>query len=300
MKHTKYISAGTRKSAGNFFHCLLVLLVLVYILGPVVWLVISSVSSPPELLTRPPKWIPWPPDMSRFGLLLFGQGDRAPSTTLTESTLRAFRFAMGNSFVVSVSVTVACLALGTLSGYATARFHSSFGKKLIYLMLLVQMLPVAVLLVPLFLVISRLGLVDRIATVIVLLSAIHLPFVIWILRGYFLGIPVELEEAALVDGATRLQVIRKIVLPLSLPGLFAAGTYTFMQSWNAFMIPLLFTSSDTSRTVTVAISMFVGRHYTDYALMSAAGVLASLPPMLMAIFFQRYLLAGLTAGAVKG
>jgi multiple sugar transport system permease protein len=103
-----------------------------------------------------------------------------------------------------------------------------------------------------------------------------------------------------VDGATRLGALFRIVLPLSLPGLFAAGVYTFMQSWNAFIIPLLFTSSDTNRTVTVAIAQFVGRHYTDYGLLSAAGVLASLPPVVLAIIFQRYLLSGLTAGAVKG
>ena len=162
------------------------------------------------------------------------------------------------------------------------------------------MLPVVVLLIPLYLTLSAMHLLDRLETVVVLLSAIHLPFVIWIVRSYFQSIPADLEEAALVDGATRLQALFRIVVPLSLPGLFAAGFYTFMQSWTAFLIPLLFTSSDTLRTVTVAIALFVGRHYTDYGLMSAAGVLASLPPVALAIFFQRYLLSGLTAGAVKG
>jgi ABC-type sugar transport system, permease component len=289
-----------RRLVGSILQAFLVLLVLLFVLGPVLWLVTSSLSAPKDLLARPPHWLPWPPDFSKYKALIAGSGKGGPATTLTESTLRSFRYAMGNSLVASCSVTLICLALGTLSGYAAARSRSKLGSKAIYLMLIVQMLPVVVLLVPLFLIISKLGLLDKLGTVVVLLSAIHLPFVIWILRGYFQGIPLELEEAALVDGATRLKVIRKVVLPLSLPGLVAAGTYTFMQSWNAFMIPLLFTSSDTTRTVTVAISMFVGRHYTDYALMSAAGVLASLPPMLLAIFFQRYLLAGLTSGAVKG
>jgi multiple sugar transport system permease protein len=298
------MSHSDRKRSHNFagaaLQAVLVLLVLLFVLGPVLWLITSSLSEPKDLLARPPRWLPWPPDFSKYGELVTGGGKGSTVSTLTESTLRAFRYAMGNSLIVSCCVTFICLALGTLSGYATARFKSRFGSKLIYFMLLVQMLPVVVLLVPLFLILSKIGLLDKLGTVIVLLSAIHMPFVIWILRGYFQGIPLELEEAALVDGATRLQVICKVVLPLSLPGLFAAGTYTFMQSWNAFMIPLIFTSSDTTRTVTVAISMFVGRHYTDYALMSAAGVIASLPPMLLAIFFQRYLLAGLTSGAVKG
>ncbi len=277
---------------------LLVCLVVIFILAPVAWLVISSLSSPKDLVTVPPQWLPLPPNLNYYQQLLLGSGETG--TTLTSFTLRAFRYSLRNSLIVGTGVTTLCLLLGSLAAYAFARLRLPFGERLIYLLLLGQMLPVIVLLIPLYLTLSTLGLLDRLETVIVLLSSVHLPFVIWILRGYFLGIPAELEEAALVDGATRLQALFRIIIPLALPGLFAAGVYTFMQSWNAFMIPLIFTSSDTTRTVTVAIAMFVGRHYTDYGLMSAAGVLASLPPVVLAIFFQRYLLTGLTAGAVKG
>ncbi|MDW8269783.1 MAG: carbohydrate ABC transporter permease, partial [Anaerolineae bacterium] len=244
------------------------------------------------------RWLPWPPDFSHYRELLVGTGQTG--TTLTQVTLRAFRYALRNSFLVAAGVSFTALALGSLAGYAFARFRLVGGAQLIYILLLVQMLPVIVLLIPLYMTMNRLGMLDKLSTVIALLSAYHMPFVIWILRGYFQSIPAELEEAALVDGANRLQALVRVTLPLSLPGLFAAGVYTFMQSWNAFMIPLIFTSSDTMRTVTVAIALFVGRHYTEYGLMSAAGVLASLPPILLAIFFQRYLLAGLTAGATKG
>ncbi|BAL98927.1 putative ABC transporter permease protein [Caldilinea aerophila DSM 14535 = NBRC 104270] len=273
-------------------------LVVIFILAPVAWLAISSVAPPKDLLTRPPRWVPWPPDFSNYYQLLWGAGEKG--TTLTAFTLRAFRFSLRNSMIVASGVTLMCLVLGTLASYAFARLRIPLGQRLLYLFLLVQMVPVIVLLIPMFLVVTRLGLLDRLETVILLLTAFHLPFVIWILRSYFLSLPIDLEEAALVDGASRLQVIRHIVLPLAIPGLFAAAVYTFMQTWNAFMIPLIFTSSETQRTVTVAIAMFVGRHYTEYGLISAAGVLASLPPALLAIFFQRYLLAGLTAGAVKG
>jgi multiple sugar transport system permease protein len=276
----------------------LVSLVVIFILAPVAWLAISSVAPPKDLLTRPPRWVPWPPDFSNYYQLLWGAGEKG--TTLTAFTLRAFRFSLRNSMIVASGVTLMCLVLGTLASYAFARLRIPLGQRLLYLFLLVQMVPVIVLLIPMFLVVTRLGLLDRLETVTLLLTAFHLPFVIWILRSYFLSLPIDLEEAALVDGASRLQVIRHIVLPLAIPGLFAAAVYTFMQTWNAFMIPLIFTSSETQRTVTVAIAMFVGRHYTEYGLISAAGVLASLPPALLAIFFQRYLLAGLTAGAVKG
>jgi multiple sugar transport system permease protein len=276
----------------------LVSLVVIFILAPVAWFAISSVAPPKDLLTRPPRWVPWPPDFSNYYQLLWGAGEKG--TTLTAFTLRAFRFSLRNSMIVASGVTLMCLVLGTLASYAFARLRIPLGQRLLYLFLLVQMVPVIVLLIPMFLVVTRLGLLDRLETVTLLLTAFHLPFVIWILRSYFLSLPIDLEEAALVDGASRLQVIRHIVLPLAIPGLFAAAVYTFMQTWNAFMIPLIFTSSETQRTVTVAIAMFVGRHYTEYGLISAAGVLASLPPALLAIFFQRYLLAGLTAGAVKG
>lgn len=287
-----------RKWVSHFRDSLLVILVMAFVLAPVLWLVISSLSSPKDLLRTPPRWFPWPPDFTYYRHLLWGTGQG--EMTLTAVTLRAFRYALRNSFIVASGVSLLCLALGSLAGYAFARTPLPGRGMLIYVLLLGQMIPVIVLIIPLYIVLSRLGLLDRLETVILLLSAYHLPFTVWILRSYFQTLPAELEEAALVDGATRLQALTRIVLPLSLPGLFAAGVYTFMQSWNAFIIPLVFTSSDTLRTVTVAIAMFVGRHYTEYGLMSAAGVLASLPPVLMAIFFQRYLLAGLTAGATKG
>lgn len=282
----------------NLLLLIAILFMLVFILAPIAWLLISSVSTSKDLLQMPPNWLPWPPDFSRYRQLLFGSAGQ--NTTLTDFTLQAFRYSLRNSLIIAASVTLIALVFGSMAGYAFARIKFPFGNKLIYVLLISQMIPVAVLLIPLYITIGNLGQLDKLSTVIVLLVSIHLPFVIWMLRGYFQTLPAEMEEAALVDGATNFQVLTKVILPVSLPGLFSAAAYTFMQSWNAFMIPLIFTSSDTTRSVTVAIAMFVGRHYTDYSLMSAAGVLASLPPVLLAIFFQRYLLAGLTAGAVKG
>lgn len=278
----------------------LVMFVLAFVLGPVLWLVISSVSTSKDLLQVPPRWLPFPPSLGYYQALLLGSGATQSDGTLTDLTLRAFRYSLRNSFIVAVGVTFGALGLGALAGYAFARFPLRGNALLIYLLLMVQMLPAVVLIVPLFMTMSRLGLLDRLFTVVILLIAYHLPFVMWILRSYFQSIPKDLEEAAMVDGCNRLRALWHVTLPLALPGLFAAGVYAFMQSWNAFLIPLVFTSSDTMRTVTVAIAMFVGRHYTEYGLMSAAGVLASLPPMVLAIFFQRYLLASLTAGATKG
>jgi multiple sugar transport system permease protein len=287
-----------KKVASSVLLFIAVVFLLIFVLAPVTWLFISSISSSKNLLQMPPVWLPWPPDFSRYKQLLFDVASQ--STTLNDFTLKAFRYSLRNSMIIASCVTVFALIFGSMAGYAFARIKLPFGNKLIYVLLASQMIPVAVLLIPLYIMISKLDMLDKLPTVIALLVSIHLPFVIWMLRGYFQTLPAEMEEAALVDGANRFQVITKVILPVSLPGLFSAAAYTFMQSWNAFMIPLIFTSSDTARSVTVAIAMFVGRNYTDYSLMCAAGILASLPPVLLAVFFQRYLLAGLTAGAVKG
>ncbi|MDW8069709.1 MAG: carbohydrate ABC transporter permease, partial [Anaerolineae bacterium] len=225
---------------------LLVGLVLTFVLAPVLWLVISSISSPKDLLRTPPRWFPQFPSLAYYEQILLGT--RQTEATLTAVTIRAFRYALRNSLIVASGVSAVCLALGALAGYAFARTPLPGRGMLIYLLLLGQMIPVIVLIIPLFIVMNRLGLLNRLETVILLLSAYHLPFTIWILRSYFQTLPAELEEAALVDGANRLQALIHIALPLSLPGLFAAGVYTFMQSWNAFIIPLVFTSSDTLRT----------------------------------------------------
>jgi multiple sugar transport system permease protein len=299
MKQRLSIAPGARRVYRILYVGLIISLVLVFLL-PLWWLVVSSLSPAAALLEIPPRWFPWPPDLSHYRSLLWGPTESGGSlTNLSAFTIRAFQYSLRNSLLVSAAVTALALVLGFLSAFAFARLGVPFGNTIIYFILLGQMLPVVVLLIPLYLTANRLRVVDNLGTVVILLTALHLPFVIWILRSYLLNIPRELEDAAQVDGASYIQVLLRVIVPLTLPGLVAAGAYTFMQSWNAFMIPLIFTSSDTKRTVTVAIAMFVGRHYTDYALMCAAGVLASLPPIVLALFFQRYLLSGLTAGAVK-
>lgn len=288
-----------RLRAWDVLHQTVLWVAFLILMLPLYWLVASSISSPAGLLQTPPVWVPLPPDLARYKALL-GQGMEGQTfENLTEFTIRAFQVSLRNSLLVSTTVTLVALLLGFLAAAAFSRFSLPFGNALIYLLLLGQLIPVVVLLVPLYRLAATVNALDRLTTVIVLLTAIHLPFVIWILRAYLESIPRELEEAAQVDGTSFTGALLRVTLPLSTPGLLAAGAYTFMQSWNAFMIPLVFTSSDVKRTVTVAIAMFVGRHYTDYALLCAAGVLAALPPIVLALFFQRYLLSGLTAGSVK-
>jgi multiple sugar transport system permease protein len=283
----------------SILHAVVVAGFLLFLLLPVYWLIATSLSSPLALVRMPPEWIPLPPDLTAYRALLTGRADAGSAETLTTFTIRAFQYALRNSVIVAAAVTALALALGFLSAAAFTRLDVPFGHAVIYLILLGQMIPPVVLLIPLYVTATRFGVLDNLFTVIALLTALHLPFVIWILRSYLLTIPKELEEAAQVDGASFPGALLRVTFPLTLPGLVAAGAYTFMQTWNAFLIPLIFTSSDTKRTVTVAVAMFVGRHYTDYALLAAAGVLAFVPPVVFALFFQRYLLHGLASGAVK-
>jgi multiple sugar transport system permease protein len=283
----------------SILHAVVVAGFLLFLLLPVYWLIATSLSSPLALVRMPPEWIPLPPDLTAYRALLTGRADAGSAETLTTFTIRAFQYALRNSVIVAAAVTALALALGFLSAAAFTRLDVPFGHAVIYLILLGQMIPPVVLLIPLYVTATRFGVLDNLLTVIALLTALHLPFVIWILRSYLLTIPKELEEAAQVDGASFPGALLRVTVPLTLPGLVAAGAYTFMQTWNAFLIPLIFTSSDTKRTVTVAVAMFVGRHYTDYALLAAAGVLAFVPPVVFALFFQRYLLHGLASGAVK-
>lgn len=285
--------------AWDLTHQLTLLALLAFLLLPIYWLLASSLSTPTALLQTPPQWFPIPLDLSRYRALLGETPEPGAFENLTEFTIRAFQISLRNSVIVASGVTLVTLTLGFLAAAGFSRLNVPFGGTLIYLLLLGQLIPVVVLLVPLYRLAGSLNALDQLPTVILLLTALHLPFVIWILRAYLESLPRELEEAAQVDGASFLGALLRVTLPLSVPGLLAAGAYTFMQAWNAFMIPLVFTSSDTKCTVTVAVAMFLGRHYTDYALLCAAGVLAALPPVILALFFQRYLLSGLTAGAVK-
>jgi multiple sugar transport system permease protein len=162
------------------------------------------------------------------------------------------------------------------------------------------MLPQIATLIPLYLILNSLGLLDTTTGLIFCDCALVVPFVLWILSNYFLSIPEELEEAARVDGTTRMGALWHVVLPAARPGIFAAIMFAFLLAWDEFMYALIFTSSDNSKTLPVAISEFAGRYTTDFGLVAAGGLLAALPPLVIAIIFQRYIVSGMAAGAVKG
>lgn len=266
-------------------------LVALIILAPPAWLFISSISSQNELLSVPVHWIPQEPTWERYIQIIQATGSDSAAV---------FRGSLINSLIVAVAVTVICVVIGSLAAYSFARMQFAGHGNLLYVLLISYTLPPIMLLVPLYSIMGDLGLTDSLSGLILVYSALIMPFAVWIMRGYFQTIPRELEDAAMTDGCTRLGSLIRIVLPLSVPGLVATSLFCFLLSWEEFLIALIFTSSPEAKTIPVAIAEFTGRHAIDFGMMAAGGIIAAIPPVLIALVFQRYLVSGLSSGAVKG
>jgi len=272
---------------------LLTLFVLLVIYLPIAWLVISSISTRAELLSTPPHWIPQAPTFENYKNILFsGPG--------TPDAARVFRRAMTNSIVVATAVTVISLLLGVPAAYAFSRIRFR-GRQAAKLTLLgTRMLPAISIIIPLYMIAARTGMTDTRGVLVVLYLTFTLPFVIWIMASFFETIPMELEDAARIDGASRLVTLWRVILPISGPGLASTIIFAFLLAWDEFFFALIFTSTEAAKTVPVAIAEFTGRYAVDYGAMTTGGVLAAIPPVLLALLFQRYIVSGLTAGSVKG
>lgn len=259
------------------------------LLAPPIWLFISSIADLKELLRIPLRWIPENPSFARYASILFGQGPESE-----------FRKIMANSLYVAAFVTVLCVALGVLAAYAFSRLRFPGKEKVLFVLLFSYMLPPIAIIIPLYQVFSNLRMLDTKEALILVYSAILVPFVIWMMRTYFDTIPRDLEDAAKIDGCTHFQILFRVILPLSLPGIVATLLFAFLMSWEEFFIALILTSTPQAKTIPVAIAEFSGRHSIDFGMMATGGVLAGLPPVLIALFFQKYIIGGLLSGAVKG
>jgi multiple sugar transport system permease protein len=281
-------------SSTGFFYLLVGLLIFA-ILAPFIWMIISSISPPVELATQPPHWFPTHPSLDRYAALIFGPkaGQNIPIAAAK------FVSAMTNSLIISSATTLVCIVVGTSAAYALVRLPVPGKGSFLFGMLAAQMLPVIVIIIPLYLVMQQLVLMDSYRGMVILYSGFMLPIVIWIMHGYFQTLPEELEEAAMIDGCSRLSALLRIVLPLSGPGLVAITAFAFLYTWNEFFMALIFTASH-AKTITVIVTEFSTQAGIDYGLMTTAGVIGSIPPLILAFLLQKYIVTGLTSGAVKG
>ncbi|NLJ80449.1 MAG: carbohydrate ABC transporter permease [Firmicutes bacterium] len=271
---------------------ILALIITVIVLVPFLWLVISSLSPEKELLAKPLRWLPSRISFERY-LNIFTE-QKAGTTGYD------FRQAMVNSLKVAFCVVVISVVSGTIAAYSFARLRFRLKNKIIMLFLFTYMIPPVAIIIALFTIFNELNLLDTLGGLAVLYSSFATPFVVWIMRGYMQSIPKDLEDAARVDGCSRLQALTKVILPLAVPGLIATSILVFLFSWEEFFYSLIFTSTVNSKTIPVAIAEFSGRHKVDFGLIATGGVLAALPPVILTLIFQKYIISGLTAGGIKG
>jgi ABC-type glycerol-3-phosphate transport system permease component len=255
------------------------------ILAPFLWMISTSLKDPAEVVLRDPTIIPRSFAVQNY-TDAFNRGN--------------FSRYIVNSVVVALAVTFLSLLLATLSGYAFARFRLFGGKAILLGILATQMFPAILLAIPLYILIRNLGLLNSLVGLVLVYTTFALPFCVWMMRNYFLSIPKDLDESAMVDGATRLQALRSVVLPVAMPGIAATGIFSFILSWNEFLYANTFISSANLRTLPVGLQSLIGEYTTDWGLLMAGAVITTMPIVIIFFFVQRRLTQGLASGAVKG
>ena len=286
------------------------LVVALYVLAPIAWLVSSSLQSEAEITSVPPHWIPEQPTLENFEAIFKSRdqvvtyetrkvGDTATGGFIP-STAANLLPSMWNSFCVAIAVVVLNLLVSLPAAYALAKIRFKGRSASIYFMLSTRVIPDIALVVPFFLFVQKLGLMNNLWSLIITYLAITVPFSIFILTGYFESLPEELDKAARVDGCSRFESLLYVFLPLSLPSMVAVILFTFLTSWNEFLLALMFTQTPASQTMPIVVASFTSDFNISFSFINAAGVMAIIPPVIIAVVFERYIVSGLTAGAVKG
>ncbi len=264
---------------------LAVLVVIVLALFPFAWTFITSLKPAEELYTATVRYWPAQPTLAAY-------------PTLFQATPFGRYFL--NSAVVSVCTVMLGLTVSTCAAYSFSRYRFPARDAVLFGFLVINMFPQILLLVPLLVIMRSLHILNTYLSLILAYATFTIPVSVWMLTGFLDALPPELEEAAKVDGATGFQAFFRIILPLAAPGIIATGIYIFINAWNEFLYALTFTSGDAVRTVPVGLSTFIGAYQIRWDLLTAAGVLTSLPIVIAFMIIQKQLIRGLTAGAVKG
>lgn len=265
-------------------YAFLTIMVLVSIF-PIIWMIDSSLKGTSEIYSSPPTFSIHKVTLENYARVLFHSG-----------IPRAFL----NSVIVSFTATATTLVLGCLAGYGFSRYRFK-GRRMLYVGLLYgQMMPAVVLIIPVYLVFSRIGLIDSYFSLILPDVAITVPLATLMLKSFFDGVPVELEEAARIDGATKIGILCKIIIPIAKPGLVSVAIYTFLSTWEEFIFALNLTNSASIRTLPIAINMFKGEFVIDWGAIMASGAVISLPVILLFVLCNKVFVKGLAEGGVKG
>jgi len=260
----------------------------IFIIGalfPYVWVILTSIKPYSELFQVPPTWIPEEPTLDNFYNVI---------------TNGNFISAFMNSVIVTFGTVALTIPIILFSAYAFARFKFR-GKSIILIGILIsQMVPIAVLLIPLYEVMTALHIIDTRFCLILVNLSFTVPFAVWMMRGYIYNIPKEIEESAKIDGCSRFGILWRIIIPLSGPGLAATSAYVFTMAWQEYILALSLINSQSKFTLPIELTSFIGQYGTQWGSLMAASILVALPTLVIFLFLQKYLIAGLCRGSVKG
>jgi ABC-type glycerol-3-phosphate transport system permease component len=255
-------------------------------LGPFIWMVLTSFKSTSESFVFPPTILPAQPTTQSYEELFAGT---------------AYLQFLANSMIVAVAVTAIVCVLATCASYVLVRFSFRGLEWMARLTVLSYTMPAILLVVPVVRIFVWAGLVDSLFGLVLVYSALYLPLGIWLLRGYFIGLPADPEESAMIDGCTRFQAFYRMAVPQAVPGIVTVAVFTFNASWNEYLYASVMLQSPTTKTLSAGLASFIGEvSLYSWPMLMAAGVITSLPVVLVFLFLQRYLVSGLSAGAVKG
>ncbi len=280
--------AGQRRNwRSDLLFWLVIVFIVIYTLFPFYWAIVSSLTPASALFSTPVKYFPTNPTTSAYATVF-----RNP----------AFLQALFNSAFIAITTVLISLAIGSFGAYALGRLHFRGRSIVLYTILSMTMFPAIAILGSLFTMVRAMGIYNTPYALILTYLTFTLPFTIWVLSNFFKSLPLDLEQAAYVDGATPFQTFYMILLPLTAPGLVTTGLLAFISAWNEFLYALTFTIEDRTRTVPVAIALFTGEQLFEipWGDIMAAAVVVTIPLVILVLIFQQRLVEGLTAGAVKG
>lgn len=259
-------------------------MMLSFTLFPIYWTLNTAFKSEGDIMKRPLQYLPLNPTTENF---------------VTAWSNVGFAVFMKNSLIVGLSTVVVVLICSTLSGYALARFDFKGKRSFMLMLLCTQFIPRSMMIIPLFVIFKNLGLISNPLALIITYTAIEIPFTTILMSGFIANVPRELEEAALIDGCTKLQSLRYVVFPLLLPGIVATAVFTFIYTWNEFLIALMLTNQQSKFTLPVGLSTMMGEFNVNYGALAAGSIIALIPAVLLFAYAQKHLVNGM-GGAVKG
>ena len=261
-----------------------VLLIVLFAMAPYIWTFLSSITPETDLYTREFHFVPERPTLNNYVRLF---------------TKIHFARNIIDSIFIAVATAIFGLIITVPASYSFSRFRFRGRKMMLMQFLGINMFPIMLLIIPLFIIMKNLRLMDTHLALIIAYSTMAIPFSVWMLTSFFNSIPTELDQAAMIDGCSGMQVMLRVTIPIAMPGIISTGIYIFITAWNEFLYAAILTSSRV-RTIPVALQNMIGEYQIEWGLLTAGGIVSALPVIVLFFFIQRHLISGMTSGAIKG